>query len=245
MDALRPTPLELTAFIQVSLNGKVQNEYEIRSPTVSLGRSPDCDITIDNAAVSAFHALLTFSRGRLTIEDAASTNGVLLDGAKHRSIEVGVGQSVNIAGKYSLRLVKAPSGIPIEVTPKARSVDVEHKETLLVGTFTLARLSQAMRPAYVTLSAPNASSWICRLDKPAVTIGGGRSSDIQVSGWFTPRHLARIEYRGDGYYLCPAARRAVVVDGQTVAGELRLQEGSRFRVRNLSAVFHERARATG
>ena len=53
----------------------------------------------------------------------------------------------------------------------------------------------------------------------------------------------RLDRREDGYYLCVADGREIEVDGRRVNEDLLLQEGNRFRIRELSGVFHERAGA--
>jgi hypothetical protein len=240
MDVQSSYPLELTAFVQLCLNDKIVEEYELRSATISIGRSPDCDITIDNAAVSSFHALLGQRGGKLTVEDAASTNGVLVNGSKKSCVELVPGESVQIAGKYSLRLVNAPTGVPTKVSATSSVDEGIQKETVLVDTSTLAKLGNGTRPAYLTLSLPDTPSWICRLDKASITIGRKRSCDIRSGGWFAPGVLASIERCQDGYYLKVQPTHEVSLDGHTVSGEHLLHEGSRLRVQNLSGVFHER-----
>ena len=98
MDVQNSHALELTAFVQLCFNDQVLDEYEICAPVMSIGRNVDCDIVIDNAAVSSFHALLSQKDGKLFVEDAASTNGVMADGIKKSVAELAPGESVQIAG---------------------------------------------------------------------------------------------------------------------------------------------------
>jgi predicted component of type VI protein secretion system len=79
-----------------------------------------------------------------------------------------------------------------------------------------------------------------RLEKSSIAIGRKRSCDIRVGGLFAPATLATVERRNDGFYLATTRTGAVVVDGTTVNGECRLEEGSRIQVGNVSGVFHER-----
>ena len=243
MEIPRQRPLELTAFVQLCLGGKVVGEYEIHSPVVSVGRSTDCDIVIDNAAVSAFHAVLSQRDGKVLVEDAASTNGVMSDGTKKQAVELKPGEAVDIAGKYAMRLVTAPLGVATRVDAPRAIDDSQQRSTVLVDTATLAQLSQNIRPAYLTLSSEKRNSWVVRLDKATTSIGGARDCDIRVGGLFSPAKVVIIEKKQDGYYLCVADGREIELDGRRVKGELRLEEGNRLRVRELSGVFHERASA--
>lgn len=243
MDIKPKSSLRLAGFIQLLFNGKVKAEFEIRTSAISVGRSPQCDITIDNAAVSSFHAILSQRDGRYFLEDAASTNGIIANGAKTNTVELGVGDEVNIAGKYSLRLVDTPIGIASERgSPDARAGDVQ-KETALVDTSTLVSLSRGMRPAFLTLSAPNRASWVCMLDKPSISFGRRRSCDVRTGGWFAPSVIGAIERREDGYYFCVKPGQQAAIDNEPIVGERPLRDGNRLSLEGLSGVFHERARA--
>lgn len=51
-------------------------------PEVTLGRDPVCDVPLDDEAVSARHARLSFHHGQWWIEDLVSTNGTSLNHEK-------------------------------------------------------------------------------------------------------------------------------------------------------------------
>lgn len=234
------TPLELTGFVQLCLNEKILEEHEIRNSVLSIGRSPECDIVIDNAAVSAFHALLSYRQGKLSVEDAASTNGILADGSKASSFELNSGESVQIAGKYSLRLVEAPSSTASSVKLKQSTSSHEiQAETMLVNTTMLSKMGQNTRPAYLTMTQTGKPSWIVRLDKSCTSIG--RKGDIRVGGMLTSSQIASIERREDGFYLIAAKPDQVAVAGKTLTEAHRFDEGDRFQVKDVIGVFHERA----
>ena len=241
MDVQNSQAFELTAFVQIRFNDKVLDEYEVRSPVMSIGRSVECDIVIDNAAVSSFHALLSQKDGKLFVEDAASTNGVMTDGIKKSVVELAPGESVQIAGKYSLRLISTPTRTPTGTSAKEKKSDQPNEgETMIVNTTTLARVGQSTRPAYLTLSRPDCPSWIIRLDKSSTSIGRKRCNDVRVGGWFSPATLATVERRDDGFYLTVLKANQVSIDGESVNDECRLEEGNRIELSGVTGVFHER-----
>jgi pSer/pThr/pTyr-binding forkhead associated (FHA) protein len=51
-------------------------------PEVTLGRDPVCDVPIDDEAVSARHARLSYHHGQWWVEDLVSTNGTRLNHEK-------------------------------------------------------------------------------------------------------------------------------------------------------------------
>ena len=155
--------------------------------------------------------------------------------------ELELGESVQIAGKYSLRLFSAPTRTPTKTPAKDKESDqLKVGETMIVNTTTLTRVGQSTRPAYLTLSRPGRPSWIIRLEKSSTSIGRKRSSDIRVGGWFSPAMLATVERRDDGFYLAVHKSNQVFMDGESVNDEHRLEEGDRVQLLDVTGVFHER-----
>jgi pSer/pThr/pTyr-binding forkhead associated (FHA) protein len=68
--------------LEVRLNDRPVVNRSFTKPEVTLGRDPACDISIDDGAVSARHARLSFHHGQWWIEDLASTNGTNLNNEK-------------------------------------------------------------------------------------------------------------------------------------------------------------------
>ena len=52
-----------------------------------IGRSRDCDVVLEDPGISRRHAQLRHARGRWTIEDLGSTNGVVLNGREVRGTQ--------------------------------------------------------------------------------------------------------------------------------------------------------------
>ncbi len=72
--------------------------------TVTIGRGPECDLTVDDEYVSTRHAVLRRHEGIWYAEDLGSTNGTFVDGGRiHGPTEVGIGAHVRL-GKTTLEL---------------------------------------------------------------------------------------------------------------------------------------------
>lgn len=54
----------------------------ITSDEATLGRGSDCDVWLQNSAVSRLHARLVVRRGKLVIEDSGSANGTFVNGER-------------------------------------------------------------------------------------------------------------------------------------------------------------------
>lgn len=65
--------------LEVIANNQPPVYRSFSQPEIILGRDPGCDIVIDDEAVSARHARLSFHHGQWWIEDLESTNGTKLN----------------------------------------------------------------------------------------------------------------------------------------------------------------------
>lgn len=77
------------------------------SSAATLGRLPECDVTLDDPSVSRRHARMSERGGRWSIEDLDSTNGVKVNGRRVRTAELADGDRVELGG---IRLVFAVEG---------------------------------------------------------------------------------------------------------------------------------------
>jgi pSer/pThr/pTyr-binding forkhead associated (FHA) protein len=76
----------------------------LTNQTVTLGRGPECDLTIDDEYISTRHAVFRQHEGLWYAEDLGSTNGTFVDSARiHGPTEVRIGSLVRL-GKTTLEL---------------------------------------------------------------------------------------------------------------------------------------------
>jgi phosphoserine phosphatase RsbU/P len=62
----------------VSASGE-KHIAEFSQPDFFIGRDPDCELLLDDVAVSAHHARLSFHHGHWWLEDRGSKNGTMLN----------------------------------------------------------------------------------------------------------------------------------------------------------------------
>ncbi len=67
----------------------------------TIGRSPDCDVFLDDVTVSRRHATLVHDGSRFQLRDEGSLNGTFLNRHRIESAELADGDEVQI-GKYRL-----------------------------------------------------------------------------------------------------------------------------------------------
>ncbi|MBA2579034.1 MAG: DUF3662 domain-containing protein [Euzebyaceae bacterium] len=68
------------------------------SGTATIGRLPECDITLDDPSVSRRHARMVLEGDRWTVEDLGSTNGVRVNGATVGHSEIRTGDRLDLGG---------------------------------------------------------------------------------------------------------------------------------------------------
>lgn len=90
--------------------------------TLTIGRASKCDVVIDSGSVSRHHANLIINSD-VELEDAGSSNGTFVDGAKlpsHHPVRVGIGIPF-LVGAVTL-MVQNRAGSRRETTPQASAL---------------------------------------------------------------------------------------------------------------------------
>jgi rubredoxin len=100
-----PIAEELTAegpaLVVRSGGGRAGEHFSPQGERTTIGRSPDCDIFLDDVTVSRKHAVLVQGDGRFTIEDQGSLNGTYVNRRRIDSSPLSDGDELQI-GKYRL-----------------------------------------------------------------------------------------------------------------------------------------------
>jgi pSer/pThr/pTyr-binding forkhead associated (FHA) protein len=89
------------ALVVRSGGGRAGEHFLLRTEAITVGRSPDCDIFLDDVTVSRRHALLKRDDGRFFIEDQGSLNGTFLNRRRIETAALEDGDELQI-GKYKL-----------------------------------------------------------------------------------------------------------------------------------------------
>ena len=94
------------ALVVRSGGGRAGEHFLLEQESTTVGRSPDCDIFLDDVTVSRRHALVKRNKDQFFIEDQGSLNGTFVN---RRRVEAGGledGDEVQI-GKYRLTFLTA------------------------------------------------------------------------------------------------------------------------------------------
>jgi hypothetical protein len=100
-DLLEELGIEGPALVIRSGGGRTGETYTLEQAQTTVGRSPDCDIFLDDVTVSRRHAVVGRGDAGFTIEDLGSLNGTFLNRSRIERGELENGDEVQI-GKYRL-----------------------------------------------------------------------------------------------------------------------------------------------
>ena len=64
------------AQVRIESGGSSGELFEISTDQTTVGRSPDCNITLSHPSISGTHCCITRDGNRYSIKDAGSTNGI-------------------------------------------------------------------------------------------------------------------------------------------------------------------------
>ena len=93
------------ALVVRSGGGRAGEHFVPQGERTTIGRSPDCDVFLDDVTVSRKHAVLVREDGAFVIEDQGSLNGTFLNRRRIESGRLEHGDELQI-GKYKLSFLE-------------------------------------------------------------------------------------------------------------------------------------------
>jgi predicted component of type VI protein secretion system len=229
------------AKLSLMFENRLVKEVPIGNRPVSIGRSPDNDIPVDNLAVSTYHARVYYEGGRLVVEDLDSLNGTFVNDLRIERATLHDGDSIWV-GKHSIKVdTSADAAIPWDTGRKAAApkinetmvLDTKVRRDMLQQAAAMGERSQfspgrMKMPTLVVLSGRvNQKEFL--LTNKLTVIGKSPMATVRLRGWFKPKMAAQINQRDDGYYL-GTGDRVPTVNGTPISGTVRLNDGDMIEV---------------
>jgi len=181
------------ARLVLSLDGQLLAEYNMSRERYTIGRLPDNDIRIDNAAVSGHHALIINILNDSFLEDLNSTNGTYVNGKIVKKHALQHGDVVTV-GHHALRFVDGETDEPAD----------EFERTMVIRPNEAAAL---LGPAASAAPAPStALGGVLPKAKLQVLSGQFAGRELELIKTLTTLgrpgvQVAAITRRSDGYYI--------------------------------------------
>ena len=70
----------MSIIVEVEKNGSVITKFMVGEEPIVVGRSPDCDVVIEDSSISRHHCKVYMQSERIFVEDLGSSNGTIVDG---------------------------------------------------------------------------------------------------------------------------------------------------------------------
>jgi len=237
--------------LSLMFENKIMKEVPVGSRPITIGRSPDNDLPVDNLAVSNHHAKVYFEAGRMVIEDLDSLNGTFVNDLRVERATLHDGDNIHI-GKHKIR-VDTSGDAPVPWDSGRKTAAPRIDETMVLDTKARREMLQQAAamgersqfagrlkvPTLVVLAGNSNQREYVIANKLAV-IGKSRMATVKLSGWFKPEVAAQINQRDDGYYIGPGDKTPTV-NGKPIQGPVRLNDGDVIEIcgLRLNFVFRE------
>jgi pSer/pThr/pTyr-binding forkhead associated (FHA) protein len=202
--------------IVVKFNDKVIEKVVTEKKRISIGRTKDNDIVLENRGVSRKHAQIEFNGENVVIIDNESLNGVFVNNRKI-SEEMLRDQDIITIGKYSLEFNQDADGpdhagqmdgtMILNTKQQREMVKNDRKERELVSRV----------GGTVLLGLENTKTSELRIDRDVTTIGKAKFVHVQARGFMLSGIQAKIVKEGNEHYIVNLGRRGKTkVNGDVV-----------------------------
>jgi pSer/pThr/pTyr-binding forkhead associated (FHA) protein len=233
----------------------VLKEVPLKQAALSIGRTPDNDVVVDNLAVSGHHAKVYFESDRFVLEDLNSLNGTFVNNQRIRKTSLKNGDEVLI-GKHTLIFQDeggaapekpaevADRTMPIAKLEETMVLDTKKRREFLQKATTVAEGGAAPAAAerignLIVLSGKTDQKEYLLTSKLAM-IGKSQMASVKLKGWFAPDVAAVINRREGRYQLSPSGKHGAKVNGQDVGAPVELKEGDMIEVAGVKLQFNYR-----
>jgi len=229
-------------YMRIYLNNVLMDQVELNKDQMTIGRSSDSDIVLDNAGVSSHHARIQKEAGGYVIADNDSSNGVFVNGNKidrHRLEYRDEIQIYNYVLKYMASRGLHGIADP-DIAQDGNQSQTGTMEVNISDVQELLKLREKKKTAYVELLDAKGNQSRFMLKEQNFKIGRSKECDIRTSGWLSFGVTAEIQRNTDGYHLLPQKWGRVMRNEEPLTQPVKLMDGDSLRVKNLSMRFFHR-----
>lgn len=228
----------------------VLKEILLKGAALSIGRTPDNDVVIDNLAVSGHHAKLLFESDRFVLEDLNSLNGTFVNSQRIRKTTLKHNDEV-VIGKHTLVFFDEGGTPRVEATVEQTVPVAKLEETMVLDTKKrreflqrapsvtdggTAAVAAEKTGTIVVLSGKTDQKEYVLTSKLAM-IGKSEMASVKLKGWFAPDVAAVINKREGKYQLSPSGKQGAKINGREIGGPTELKEGDMIEVAGVKLQF--------
>jgi len=239
------------AKVLLKFKNNIIQEFLIGAGPLTIGRTEDNTVAIDNLGISRNHARIIQSNGEFFIEDLNSQNGTSVNSlpikrcALRDRDEIGIGKQ----NKHSLIFFENDNekvAIYSEIAPTQQK-DINFgppEETLQLGTRRVSNpLSddpEESSSVYITVLEGAASPQKVFLEKVLFIAGKGDNADLKVEGDYESNVIFIISSRPTGFFLSPSNNIAMYLDQNRITEVVQLKDGAMIEFQDVKLKFSTR-----
>lgn len=226
-------------------NNQVVKEYPLMKESITIGRNEDNIITVDNLAVSGYHARIDAAGKDFILTDLQSTNGTFVNDKKVISHKLVHGDNV-IVGKHLILFIgegkEAPvirsSGKKLDMD-KTMMLDTAKQKELLAKQAGTAKAASTEQKLGVISFIEGADLGEIELTKKLTKIGKAETAEIKLTGMFMPATAATISRRPSGYVITAMGGK-LKVNGESIKDSVQLKEFDTIEIGKVKFQFYQK-----
>jgi predicted component of type VI protein secretion system len=234
----------------LKFGNSVLQEVAVGAREVSIGRSPDNGLVIDNPAVSHYHARVFREEDRLMLEDFGSLNGTFVNGQRVKMVTLRPGDAVAI-GKHTIEVSDASQDVLATSHGEAKPVAPKINETVMLDTKArrdfLQKVAAVGESAQVAPARQKVPTLVVRKGKTSrreytlndklTVIGKSAMASVKLMGWFAPKVAAQVSRRDDQTYYIGAGDKVPSINGWPITQPKKLSPGDIITVAGVEMEF--------
>lgn len=233
------------AILTLVFGRDILETYDINGSRTIIGRADDCNVVIDNLAVSRHHVIIEETENGYLINDLDSNNGTFVNGRRiFEPTPLNFGDEIAI-GKHVLLFDSHTKNYPTLTMPHGEALpdmDSPAKGTMFVEPDKMEQIQKkatVARKAHLCLKNKEShGDMLIALDKTEISFGKAEECDIQLKGFFCARKHAVLTRTDKGFQIANYAILSPTrVNGEAIAATF-LCEGDEVKMYNTTFIFH-------
>jgi pSer/pThr/pTyr-binding forkhead associated (FHA) protein len=201
--------------ILVKFEDKIIEKFITEKKRITIGRTPDNDIVLDNRGVSRRHAQIEFGDNQAVIIDNESLNGTFVN-SRRVSEEVLKENDAITIGKYSLVFHPATekAGSPFEMDG-TMVLQTKKQRDMLAKDQRNKTLTKAGKS--LLLGEAGAEFEQYPIERNVVTIGKSSLANVKAKGFFLSSIQAKIVSESEGFWIVNLGKKGKTkINGEQV-----------------------------
>jgi len=215
--------------IIVKFDDKVIERVVSEKKRISIGRTSDNDIVLDNRGVSRKHAQIEFNGEAAVIIDNESLNGTFVNNRKINE-EILNDRDVITIGKYNLEYSTESQLETSLASLDGTMILKTKKQKELIASDKLEKEIIRRMGGSVLLGEENSDFSEYQLDRDVTTIGKAKFVHIHARGFFLSGIQAKIVKEGDQLHIVNLGRKGKTKVNGEVVEKLNLRNGDIIQI---------------